>query len=166
MFLVVVVQAVAVTIHSARFLVAGCGLGFYIVQNTVVIRIDIQVVGDMIAVCIYGNKAPATSRCFLIMVIQAISVSVYPTRGLECCRKLGFYIVKDTIIIRIDIQIVRHAIPVRVIWVCFRFIVSIRIEVFNSIHDTIIVVIDIGMVRYAIAIGICVEDSCIGCMGL
>ena len=67
---------------------------------------------------------------------------------------MSLYIIRDTVIVRVDVQVVRITIPITVQRIRKRIVVPIQVGVFYSIQDTIIVIIDVHHIRNTIPIGI------------
>src|SRR5690606_39085413 len=114
---------------------------FYIIGHSVIITILVQIIGHSVTIGIYREQSKIS---FLFVdIVQTVVIGIHSARRNISQGSLGLYIIGDTIIIAIDIQIIGDTIPIGIGWICSRIVIPVQVQVLKAIQDAILIGIQI-----------------------
>src|SRR5690606_29941058 len=142
-----IVQAIVVLIGSQQPNVCNPItvpiMAFYGIGYIVIVAVRIHIVGNAIPVRIDRDQTEVPIN--FIGIVQTIVVGIDQTWGNIVRNGLGLDIVRDSVIVTVNVQIIRYAIPIGVRGIGGGVIVPVQVEVFEAVQDAIPVGIENNM---------------------
>src|SRR5690606_9317475 len=110
-------------------------MAFHRIGHIVVVTVRVHIVRNAIPIGIHGYQSKVSVG--FIDIVQTVVVGIDQTWGQIVRYGLGFHIVRDTVIVTVDVQVIRDAVPIGVGGIGGRVVVPIQVEVFKVIQDTV-----------------------------